>query len=142
MEEPYEGGRDTYDLVDFMREKAAEASKPRPKLPRVVSFNMNIANSLLKHKVKRQLMIFANKKQLASIQDELDKAGEILSNDGPNMLILTLDTTDSSLNPVIKRFEVKLRTKGPIYRVADSSGVGGLQALQPKNFKDGEKQKG
>mgnify|MGYP000661799850 FL=1 len=45
MEEPYEGGRDTYDLVDFMREKAAEASKPRPKLPRVVSFNMNIANS-------------------------------------------------------------------------------------------------
>ena len=66
MEEPYEGGRDTYDLVDFMREKAAEASKPRPKLPRVVSFNMNIANSLLKHKVKRQLMIFANKKQLAS----------------------------------------------------------------------------
>jgi len=140
MEEPYEGGRDTYDLVDYLREKAAEASKPRPKLPRVVSFNMNIASSLLKHKVKRQLMVFANKKQLAKMQAELDKAGEILSNEGPNMLILTLDTTDSSLNAVIGRFEVKSRSKGPIYRVADSSGVGGLQALEPKEFKDGERQ--
>ena len=68
-------------------------------MPRVVSFNMNIANSLLKHKVKRQMMVFANKKQLAAMKEELDKAGEILESDGPNMLILTLDTTDASLNP-------------------------------------------
>ena len=140
MEEDYEGGRDTYDLVEYMREKASEASKPRPKMPRVVSFNMNIANSLLKHKVKRQMMVFANKKQLAAMKEELDKAGEILESDGPNMLILTLDTTDASLNPVIGRFEVKKRAKGPIYRVADSSGVGGLQALEPKEFSDGDRQ--
>ena len=136
FETDYDGGRDVYDIVEYMRNAAKEASKPRPKLPRVVSFNMQIANSLLKHKVKRQLMVFADKKTLASMQAELDKAGEILENDGPNMLILTLNTKDSSLSPVINRFEVERRAKGPIYRVADSSGAGGLQALRPSHFDD------
>ena len=139
FESDYDGGREAYDLAEYMRKAAAEASKPRPKLPRVVSFNMQIANSLLKHKIKRQLMVFATKKTLEGMQSELDKAGEVLETEGPNMLILTLATDDSSLRPVIGRFEVPKAKKGQVfYRVADSSGVGGLQALQPSDFADNE----
>lgn len=131
LEEDYEGGRDAFDIADFLRESASETRKPKPKLERVVDFNMAIANTLLKHKVKKQLMVFGNKKTLKALSPELLKAGEMLDAEGPDMMILKLDSTDQELNPVLERFEVKLGTKGPVYRLADTSGEAGLKALKP-----------
>jgi thiol-disulfide isomerase/thioredoxin len=76
-------------------------------------------------------MVFGSKKVIKEMQPALKAAGETLQADGPNMLILTMNTQDSSLDAVLDRFEVKPKTKGPVYRVADSSGEGGLQALRP-----------
>jgi protein disulfide-isomerase-like protein len=132
MEEDYSGGRDTFDLCDFMRTAASEASKPRPPMERVIDFTMAKASSLLKHKVSRQLMVYGNKATLKKHRAALNDAGELLGTDGkPNMLILLLNTEDSSLRAVAQRFQVKFGEVGPIYRAADSSGAGGLQALQP-----------
>jgi protein disulfide-isomerase-like protein len=135
FEEDYAGGRDALDLLDYLRAAAKEAAKPRPKEPRVVAFDMAIASKLLKHKVSRQLMVFASKSVLqqhgAAIQAAGDKLGPE-NGGGPNMLILTLDTEDSTLRAVINRFEVPFGGAGPFFRVADSSGASGLQALRPK----------
>lgn len=134
FEEDYEGGRDAGDLLDYLRSAAQEPAKPRPKEKRVISFNMQIAPKLLKHKVSRQLMVFASKRTLESYNAAIQAAGELLGpeNDGPNMLILTLNTEDSSLRPVINRFDLPFGGKGPFFRVADSSSAGGLQALRPR----------
>ena len=69
FEEDYSGGRDVHDLLDYMRAAAKEAAKPRPKEKRVVAFSMAIASKLLKHKVNRQLMVFA-----ASVLQKHDNA--------------------------------------------------------------------
>ena len=132
MEDDYSGGRDTFDLVEFMRKAASEAAKPRPAMERVIDFTMAKAGGLLKHKVSRQLMVYGNKATLAKHRAALNEAGQSLGSDGkPNMLILLLNTEDSSLRAVIQRFQVKFGEIGPIYRAADSSSAGGLQALQP-----------
>merc|ERR1711871_33736 len=131
VEEDYDGGREADDLTEYMRNAANEASKPRPPMERIIKFKMDGADKLLKHKVKRQLMVFGNKKMLKKLEPELKKAGDELNANGPNMLILVLDTQDSSLAPVLGRFEVRVNAKGPVFRVADSSGEGGLQALRP-----------
>jgi protein disulfide-isomerase-like protein len=133
FEEDYSSGRDTHDLTEFLRAAASEASKPKPPMKRVIKFTMAGASKLLKHKVNRQLMVFGSKSVLAEHQEKIDAAGNILGTDGkPNMLILLLNTEDSSLRMVLDRFQVPFGSTGPVYRVADSSSNGGLQALRPK----------
>ena len=133
FEEDYSGGRDVHDLLDYMGLQRRRPSMPKEK--RVISFSMAIASKLLKHKVSRQLMVFASESVLQKHDAAIQAAGEMLGPEnggGPNMLILTLNTEDSSLRAVINRFEVPFGGKGPFFRVADSSGAGGLQALRPR----------
>ena len=115
FEEDYSGGRDVHDLLDYMRAAAKEAAKPRPKEKRVVAFSMAIASKLLKHKVSRQLMVFASESVLQKHDAAIQAAGEMLGPEmagGPNMLILTLNTEDSSSCVVINRFEVPFGARG------------------------------
>ena len=124
MEEDYEGGRDTYDLVEYMRE-SVWSKQTKTKMPHVVSFNMNIANSLLKHKVKRQMMVFANKKQLAAMKEELDKAK--FWNQMAQTCWCDFGHHRYFVEPVIRRFEVKaqrgLSTGLPIQVVSGASAL-------------------